>query len=674
MLTLLDPFFYFSALLYGLVVMVTWMVPGVVVLQRVAHRWSVVSCLVLSLSIGMGMWGAQSYVLGYLHLRVLTYVYVGICILLTFLISKKIRNGIRSIIQSVSHPDTFLALLICVGVLIQVIQVFGSGLQTRNGMSFFRVNSQDGVFHLSLIESITRTFPPMEPGASKVLVANYHYWSDMILAEQARIFHFSIPAIFFQYFPIVISLFTALSLVALLQSFKANKVFTRFALFFLFFSGDAAYLFMLWLHHIFGFFTPAIDNGATQFLNVPHSVAKLVFFTLLIVFVRWIKEKKISLGILVALLSALLFGLKIYFALYAALGLGFVFIGYVLLFIWKWMRRQHTKLNLKKEFWFLVQYTFLLLLFVVVGLGIYLPPNHGSGGLGYYPLEWPKLLLNQFNLDWRAFNYRYAIYQYYHNTKWLVLYDLISIGVTLISIHGTRIVGFLINKRQIKFFGWQMILYTIPTGILFTWLGLYTLQSTGTGAFNVYNFFSVSLAILVIYTAFFLSQWWQSKNWILRSLVLLILLLSIPRVVFETNKIITSYIQGIDVTYIPQQEQQALAFINAHTSPESIVQSDPSNFLDSNTPYVSYFSNRQTYITGENVLETHGQPTKDRYDAFRKLFDTAGPHGLVDTLKSDGVGYLYVVKNSDSQKLRTNLESINVTILYENSVAVVYKL
>lgn len=657
----MNSLFTFSTLFYSLIFILSsyfiYFVPGIILLKKLRIQLPAISQMVVSFTLGYVLIGIQGYVFGYLNVRFMTYAYVAICILFSYRYRGWIRDQLLSFLREIKKVDILSLLLLGVGIFVQIIQMIGTGVVTRDGMSFFRVHMQDGIYHLSLIQSIVRNFPPVEPGAAGLLVQNYHYWSDLIFAEQSRIFHIPVHNLFFQFFPFLFSLFTGLVVISLIRRWSVSKNVLRFALFFLFFGADTGYIAAFLIHRIFSFQYPVIDNGALQFLNMPHVAAKFVFLTSMLTLDYWLKEKEWKWGIVTTLFTAVLFGLKIYFALYAILGLACV--GVVVLV------KSLTKRGEKKFYYVILlrQMTILGLVSAVGALAIYLPPNHGAGGLIYLPLEWPKLILSQDNLDWTTWRYKLAVAQLLHMRTKIILYDIQAILVTFLVIHGTRIFGFFTSRKTIKSMGLEMSMYCIVPTIVFTFLGLYTFQVSG--GFNVFNFFAMSLTILSILTAFFVASTWD-RGILGKFFVILILAITLPRIVFETQKIILSYRDHTDVTYISNGEMLAMSNIDNKLPLNCVVATSPANGLDMKTPYVSYFTNRFTYMSGQNVLETHNQPTLDRLREYKSLFSSNNVQEIVSELRKKKVCALYLKKDDESLSI---FEKSNLPVLYENDAA-----
>lgn len=674
MFGLFDPRLWFLGIGYLISVLIVFVVPGWLIVNRFKLQLSAWQKLVVIPVTGMILWGIQGYIVGYLQLRFLTYGYVGVLLVALLLRRSEILRGVSFLVKACKPSNFSLAMMLLIGSLVQVLQMIGSGLTDTKGMYFYRVHGQDGIFHLGLISSIVRQFPPMEPGSDHTAVVNYHYWSDLILAEQARIFNFPIHHLFFQFTPVLISVLTGITLLVLVstlasrQSNTYRRLLMHFSLFFLYFGADIAYVFMQWLHHSWGFYTSAIDNGATQFLNMPHAMAKLVFLVLFLLLLLWRRSKGWKLGILIGILGGVLFGIKVYFGLLFATGFLFVWVLDAITYARTLLREhKHSIGQFNKTFVFQSFLIGCVMLFVA--LSVYLPPNRGSGGLGFYPLEWPKLFMAEENLDWREWRYKRAIVEYYKNTPKIIVYDGIAIVVTLLCIHGTRLLGFNGGKKIRNLLGGK-ILYGfiwLPS-VIFTFLGLYTLQKSG--SFNVFNFFASSLTLLSITAAIVLTNWWTAKSYFLKGMTLIIILATMPRIVYETYKILSSYQERIDVTLISSEEIAALSYINRNAKSDAIIQSHFANTLDMKTPYTSYFANRFNYIAGQKVLDTHAQETKSRYLEVQRLFGSHNPADYREAFTRWNISYLYL-RTQDALPFDPLLA--NLRLVYQNTEAKVYQ-
>jgi hypothetical protein len=659
------PLFSFQFLLYSLIFLFSsfliYFVPGwlILVISKRDRTISDLSLLVLSSALSIGLWSAQGFILGYAHLRWVTYAYVLLLLYGLFMKRKALGQSLQRFFRSLHTLDKLFIVLLVMGMSVQLFQVVGSGLVYADGVRFFRTHGYDGMFHLGLIEHMKLQFPPNEPSASNMLIANYHYWSDLGMAEQSRLFAIPVSLLFFQFMPILISFLTGVGLIALLKKWNASRLFISFALFFLYFGADAGFLITYWAHRVFNFNYPVLDNGANQFLNMPHAVTKALFLSFMLSLHLWMEKKHRVWGATTAFLCAVLFGMKIYFGLYAAIAFG-------LLFFLSIGQSVFSK-SFKQDKKYLIAYALFLGLSALAAVCIYLPPNRGAGGLGYYPLEWPKLMLNIENIDWKDLLYRRALAELLHDQKRIIFYDGVMAFVCLVAIHGTRLLGFIWTPSMLRFFGKKWMSFFVGGTLLYTFLGLYTLQTSG--SFNVYNFFAVSATVLALLSAYLLADIVKWNRWIGIPFAVLVVVLTLPRIVYETSMTVDRYKNGIDMIVVSPEMVEAYAYMKSNTPQHAIIQSSPSNRLDTKSSYLSAFTGRQSYLAGIYLLETHNQPFKDRQLAVENLFHQTKIETFISSARALGIDYVYYDKqDADS----TQALFTGKTPLFENKSVVIY--
>jgi len=149
-------------------------------------------------------------------------------------------------------------------------------------------------------------------------------------------------------------------------------------------------------------------------------------------------------------------------------------------------------------------------------------------------------------------------------------------------------------------------------------LGLYTLQQTGN--FNVFNFFSVAITILSIFMAYTLSELtirFRKMGWVI---VIFIGVFTLPRIAYETVTMAERYFENKDSVIVTPGALEAFDFIRLHTDEHVVIQSSPSNILDTKSSYLAAMTGRSSYIAGTYLLETHNQPFKERVANEQALF------------------------------------------------------
>ncbi|HRN69581.1 MAG TPA: hypothetical protein PLS49_00195, partial [Candidatus Woesebacteria bacterium] len=625
--------------------------------------------LLFACVIGIVLWAVQGYLFGYLQIRFMSYLYILVFFVLFIKQWQDFVHRMRVFRGTFKKVDKIAVVLILVGVIVQTFPIFGSGMRYADGVRFFHVNATDGILHLGYIQSMIKSFPPQEPGINASLV-NYHYWSDLVIAEFARVWNQPVIHLFFQYFVPVISLLTGVAVYLLVRTWGGSKNVARWALFLLFFAGDAAYLIMFILHQRISFSSPAIDNGLLQFLNMPHAMAKMIFITSLISLYYWVKTKSALFGTVTVGLFSVLVGFKVYYGIFVAIALLWMGVYMVVKSIVQNLKKRGIVKGVLLGIWDQKYLAMLILAFALIGAAIYFPPNKASGGLFYAPLEWPKLFLGAGALEFEEWWLRRQVYEQAHNIKALFLYDSIAVLITLISVYGTRLLGILPTRGLAKKLGPELLLFFIPTVIIFNILGLYTLQESG--LFNVYNFFVVSSIILTLFAAFWLAEVQKIKK---VGVVLcgLFVLFTVPRVYVEGKILFTQYTTEINRSrLISNSELEALEFVRSNTDSNDIIQTHVRNSWDQVTPYSIYFANRSSYMTGTELLETHNQPIKEREVNLEYLFKSPNSGEFAQNMKKFNIDYVILKKDND-QTLPFLIERPFLEIEFENSEYIVVK-
>lgn len=669
MQTLLSPQFYLDLFLYLISVLVCFVVPGFFLERFLVQSPRQLTRFVIAVSLGISAFGMFSYITGYLGLRFLGYAYVAIGILLFLIHFRKIFSFFHQSVRGFFSIDKWCLVLIALSIIIPSLQMVGSGLRWESGIRLYRINGFDGMMHLSFIQSLARSFPPEHPNYDGLYITNYHYWSDLLLAEQVRLFGIKTEHIFFQFAPFFFSSLIAIGCLALTRELTRNVLTSRLSLFFLLFGGDLLYIPMYMIQGEFGFWLPAIDNGATQFLNMPHAQAKAVFFAAVLAIFLWMKAPSIKKGIAMVTLSAVLFGLKIYFGLYVAIGLLCVFVYKGLSALWSIAATYsaHKRIEESKRA-FLWSLVLIGLVYIGLFASIYLPPNKGAGGLTYVPLEWPKLLVNQDHLDWKWLRYRYALAEYFKSTPKKTAYELIMVGICLIGMYGTRIIGLLPNKPLLKVLGKERLLFFVPALLIYILLGLNTLQETG--GYNTFNFFAMSATVVAVFSAITLAGLWK-WNILGKACVAALIILTIPRVLYETKEILSMYRNSTSMTQLSAAQVDAGQYVQSNLPADILIQPHPDNDLDRKTSVVSFLTNRQIYYDTPVVLAFHGHEYAKRADELKEIFSGSSASTFVSSLRDRNIDFLWI-EQSDRSKLKFDIDTSGMRTEYENADVTIY--
>lgn len=656
-----DPIFLFFALYFLFAYLISIFLPGYVLCSFLPYKSRMITFL-LANTLGIVAFGFQGFIFGFLGIRWMTYLYL-FAFIIYFLLH--VGNIFRSFVRVFSFKKIdFIALIfIFFGVFIQFLFVYLSGLYFASGLGFFGINAHDGILHLSFIQQIINHFPPYQPGADGLYITNYHYWSDLVMAEIVRIWHIPVMPMFFQYFPLILSALIGIAAYSVVQVWGGSRLVGYFSLFFLYFGSDAAYLFTLWFHKNWGQTVPEIDSAVTQLLNAPLVFAKLIFLASFIPLYYWIVKKEKKWAPLAVFLLASLCGFKIYFGIFAA-------IGFITFFFTKAIARLYKEKNIKvfvKKEGYAVA---MISLFFFLCLAIFLPVNNSSGGLFFAPLEWPRIFLSKGGIDWSDWWLRRQVYEAHNNIRNLLILDFLSIIIALPAIYGTRLLGFFPSSELRKLLRWELMMFFIPPLFIFQILGLFTLQESG--GIVVYYFFVVSCVILSLFVSFLLAGWVR-KNFFFKALVFLIILLSLPRTIIDISVLYENYKMGNSATYITNDELEALSFLRITAPKDTIIQSHPTNEFDRQTPYVALFTNRRSYLGGVHILEIHNQPIKQRKKDLKAMFALRKEQKFVDAAKKMHISYIYLQK-TPKQRLWFPFSGKLIKNVFENNNVIIFQI
>jgi len=639
MFGLLNPQLYFYFLLFLIAVSFSWFIPGWISLSVVKFKSTSLKFL-LSMPVGMALWGIQGYLLGYANLRFLTYIYI---LVFTYLFIKtqkaeKFKDFKKVFLSFKKQPYWFMA-AIGLSAFIQIYAHLGSGLVSDQGLPFYFVNSVDGVLHLSYIQEISNNFPPHEPGAVGLPLQNYHYWSDLVQAELVRVWFLPTIHVFFQYAPILISTWTTILFLRLISYLGGSKKSRLVALFLITFGGDAAYLLTQILHKTWGNDVSSLDSGVSFYFNIPQVYARFVFLAVIFLLTKWWKTRSFKTGIILTMLIASLFGFKVYYAIYAVFGFCFVIGIEMISLLIENLKKKSFIPALSNTLAKSKRSILLVTILAIVSLVIYLPVNKAAGGLSYSYFEWPRLLLSATNIDYADWFLRMQVYRAYNNLRNIFIFNLYAIFLTFVAVYGTRMIGmipmFKVKNEHLK----RLLWFFIPSNIIFILLGLFTLQTSG--GLNIFNFLIVPIFSFNVIAALNLGKL-NTKVFV--PLIIIFAVLTVPRSFNQINHFYDRYSNQKADAVISNDELEVYDFLRNQTD-DLVVQKSINEYYNYQTMYVSFMSNHPTYIGGVEMLISHNQPTDERVELVKQ----AEEKSEVDSLQKNGITH-YIVETEEFEK------------------------
>ena len=563
------------------------------------------------------------------------------------------------------RPLITMFVLVVVGLIIQLPAVFGSGLlNSKNGVPFFFTNIPDGVMHLSFIESMKTTLPPVRPEIQNQPLLDYHYFSDLVQSRLSQVFHLPTFNLFFQFMPSLLSIWTTVLIFQITYDWTKKWHFSNqktkkppslvpaiFVTLTFLLAGDGTFLMELLWRRRFNFGTPTFDNGAEQFLNMPQMYAKLVFFMILIFWQNFAKiwslspiptqknspllkkkptnsknltkktksfslktifcSRDLVLGFFLIISTALLSYYKVYFAVLFLGGCGFA----TLYLSWK-NRRQLSQV--------LPDWFFLIITAVLAFLIIQSGSSHSGT---FEPLSWnwtwPKIIVGDSHLGMGIWLLEEETFLANNIISKVIRIRLKYILTALVAIYGVRLLGIFPLKKTRQILNPVFLFFFIPCLLIFTLAGMNLIQVKG--GLNTFNFFIITCIGLNFLFGLNLAHLWLTDSkikYVLRPLVIILLILASLRTGEKWSyNLKTTFNQKADVVF-SESQLQAYSFIRSNTSSDSLFQTIPLDGYNTYSSAFSAFTSRSTYLSGQNILETHdldfNELEKNLIDAWSK--------------------------------------------------------
>jgi hypothetical protein len=623
-----------------------YFIPGYLALRKIAMP--VFAKLITAVVVGMVLWGWQGAIFGYLGIRWASYFYL----ILTFLLwirSVPKKNYKFPFLQKINKKQWLLITVVTIGVIMQLTTVWFTGALSANGLSFCCGNTSDALFHVSLTNQIVERFPPYQPGMYGVVVHNYHYWSNLVVADLVRVFHLPVMATQNQYANVFISLLLGLTAIAFSQSIKAKKSFTIWLVFFLYFGGDLAYLINFVFGHGFNFNMQSLEDGTKFLVNIPRAFSLDILFSGLTLIAIWIKKKDHYTGLLVALILGTLVGFKVYTGIFAMVGI----VGLMAYFLYKRNARM----------------IFPLLLAPVLSAIVYLPVNANSGGL-YFTGLWifDNYIVNK-DLGLQNWELAKTIYADHHNLLRIIQYEGMFIGLYLISSFGTKLLGLIQTRKSLAAIPKEIHIFLISGLTVSLILGLFFQQSAG-GA-NTFNFLVSVFMLSSIYTALFVSSIAEKLNKkVFIVFAIALFLLTATRVLREWREDIGRILTKPDFLIAPQ-ELEAYTYLEKHTNKNSLILVDTKEFPKSkDTPYVSLLTDRPVYLSGMGILASHGIDFVQREQTQNIILTSKNRLQVKKFLEANKISYILLSTNTVLPTERKNPYLIKV---FQNRVMKILK-
>jgi len=608
--------FWFQFFRYVIVVFIGYFIPGDLVLIKTSFPR--IFRIPLAIVIGMVLLAVQGYIVGYLHIRYLSWVYIYFCSAAWIFARKSICD---KIIPYKIDKTTLIILII--GVLGQLSTIWFTGYLVNGTATYCCGDSNDNFFYGTISKQIEHAFPPEQPGMNGFEFKNYHYWSNLVVAESARIFNIPIFQLQYQYSTIVLSVIISLLLLALCNEIRSSKIFSRWLLFFFYFGSDAIYWFIALNRSAPIFSMSSLEDGIGLLANYPRAMAIMVSLAAITLLFSLKRKFSIKLLIITSLLFASVTGMKIYIGLFCYIGL-FAFS------IYEIFREKRTVV------------LFVGILTILFLIPIYFSVNVDAGGLYYTGFWRAQNFVVQPSMNLIRYEMARLIYETDHKWPQVMVFN---IGFTILYftlILGTKIIAIFNNRVTLRKLPIGFHLFLIPPIVISALIGFFFNQDVGES--NTFNFIVSSFIYLSFYAALFCSYISEAKKrWIGIIFALCIMMLTVPRAgykIYNNIRMIGSY-EGF---IISPAVLNAVKMIRQKTNESDVVLIDVRAFyFDKYGPVFSMLVDRPMYFSNEDFLRWFKAPP---YEISKRKFvrDTIFTDGSIlnvaSVLKTNNINYL----------------------------------
>ena len=262
-------------------------IPGYILINRVAREISFYQKLTLSTTLGFVLLTLLFYGLGILKWQNLIFVYFFLNSL--FLI-KNYKTFIKlPPFRFKSRFDLGTGLLVLSGIIFQQLPVFKSGLSFPYGLGFWGPNTHDGMWHVSLINQLTKNIPPQNPIYAGESLKNYHFFYDILVAATGFITSIPVLDLVFRFYPIIFSLLLGGGTYYLIQTLFKNtitnsqlKIASLLSLYFVYFAGSFGWIVEFIKDKNLGGESAFWANQAISFnLNPPFAISLIIVITII---------------------------------------------------------------------------------------------------------------------------------------------------------------------------------------------------------------------------------------------------------------------------------------------------------------------------------------------------------------------------------------------------------
>ncbi len=619
---------------------------GKIILDFLEIKLWWVQSLIFGISIGIVVLTISALFLGYTNNYSLLPLLITIPPLLFIFRLKK--NSLRQFSpKKILHrPDLIVVSAIILCVLIQSIIVFPNGVRPDGSLRLKGVFTEDGSWHIAIINNIKKSIPPENPVFASEKLVNYNYFSDIYIATIQRFTGIDTLILYFKLIGPFLALICASTLYFLLEGFIRNRLISS--------AGVLLVTLSSTYYYIFGIFKPNLNPSSffgndyvSRMVNYQLSFSYIIITTFLFLLLSYKKINSLKFSLVAALLIGSGIGFKSYgtILLIAALFL----IGIYRIF--------------KKDFSY-IKIAFLSCVFTSILSFLFLRSSQVTEAIFAFNPLW--LIENIFSDPLRLNSPAWEAQKnwYFQNSNYLGVTYLYIKGIVIFLSAGLglKLLGFFSfikiqesRKREIVLLLTMVALIGILMPLTFTQGGV----KWNTVQFIWYSGLSLGI-LLVVFIADLYHRLGPKQVLII---ILFIWISYLPGVYYyskfylsDTGNLTTYNFQGT------QQSYQAAEFLSSQENGILLLDSNYSQ-----TPFIMAISEKNAYFADESLLSNLLISWQIRSGQVQRFFGNSTEKYKENFLKENKISYIFTIK--DGLKSKEYLDNI-----YTNNEVSIYKI
>lgn len=554
--------------------------------------------------------------------------------------------------------------LIVLGTIVWSMTMVKSAWPQKYGLGFWGPNGHDGVWHISLINSLAQSSLEMPIFAGEK-IKNYHIGFDLLLAGIHRITQIPAHTLYFQIIPPILALLIGVLSYKFVYLWKRSKGAAFWSTFFVYFGGSWG--------PIVNFLRDGTFGGESMFwaqqsistlINPPFAASLILLLVGCILLVKHETRHARHDIIILSLVFGVLTQIKVYGGILVLCSLAWLGIYQIL----KERKAYYLKVFAGSAF---------------ISALLFFPLNQRSSALLVYQPGWflETMMAVSDRVGWPR--YYEAMINYKASGNWIkgIPAYIIAWIIFWFGNMGTRAIKeTIIIGRWIRS-PWKMTNIEMFLGGVMTIglsLALFFVQK-GT-PWNTIQFVYYSLFFSGIVAGVAFQELIEKRKGTIRvSFVTTLLLLTLP----TTYSTLKHYVPNRPPAKVPSMELEALKFLSKLDSGTVLTypfdqiaagraESNPPRplYLYESTAYVSAFSKKPVFLEDEVNLNITDYPWRERRQLVENWYNTLNEEEARMFLKQNNIKYVYWVK---PQRARLGETQLGLTRIFENKEVDIYR-